>query len=251
MKTVFRYSFLLLCAALVCVGCRHRNNPIPPVEAPSWQVEENLQGATLWHVADDAVDITSRMYMIVSLGDSVTEVDKLSAWSGDECVSVVQPIHTPDGWLFYMIINRPQYAQEITLAYYSASYGKVAYWSDLFLFQQDAVIGSADDPYCLLPDMRSSYPMYSVIQCSLPNTIRPAQGDEMAVFVDNHCRVVIDPLVKNGMNNLDYMFRLPLNQTKETAEIRYFCRETGKIYIASNILALAGSTLQLSEIPFQ
>lgn len=254
MKTVFRYSFLLLCAAMACVSCRHRNTPTPPVEAPSWQVEENLQGPILWQVADDAVDITSRMYLIASLGDSVAEQDKLAAYCDGECVSVVEPVSTPDGWLFYMIINRPHASETeaITLAYYYSVNGKVAYWPELFLFEHDGLLGSADEPFSPSASMRRSYPMVLNVAASLPANIHPAEGDEMAVFVENHCRAVINPLEKNGTHGFDYSFELPLNQPVETIEIRYFSREAGDIYVASGIEANKKDViLLLNPIPFK
>lgn len=260
MKTIFHFPSsifllpfsLLLAVTLACAGCQP--NPTPPVEEPSWQVEENLQAPILWSVADDAVEITSRMYLIANLGDTVSGQDKLAAWCAGECVSVVQPVSTPDGWLFYMIINRPRHAdtEAIMLSFYSSQSGKVAYWPGLFRFTPDAVLGSADEPFCPSPDDRSAYPMYVMVHGSLPATIQPGQGDKMAVFVDNHCRMVLNPLEKNGQDGYDYSFHLPLNQPVETAEFRYFCREKGKIYVASGIEANTDDvTLLLNPIPFK
>lgn len=253
MKTIIRYSLLMLCATMACVSCHERNVPTP-IEAPSWKAEEIQQESISWSVADDAIDITSRMYLIVNvnLKDSVTKQDKLSAWYGEECVSVTQPVSTPDGLLFYMIINRPKAGESkrITLAYYSSKSGKVTYWPNLFWYQHDGVLGSAEEPYSLPADKSSAYRMSSTIHCTLPDTIQAAEGDEMAVFVEDHCRLVIDPLVKNGQYNTDYSFQVPLFKQLENIHIHYFSRETGKIYISGNIAAIDELTMILTPIPF-
>lgn len=253
MKTLLRYPLLLALAAMVMAGCHHRNTPQP--EPPQWEAEANLQGGSpLWQVAEDTKDITSRMYVTVALGDTVGPADRLAAFCGEECVGTASPVGSPAGYRFYMVVNRPQDAAvgRITLAYYSAAHDQVGYWRNLFAFEQDAILGTADEPLHLTADRRRSYPMSIDVACSLPASIEAAEGDKMAVFAGDRCRVAINPLNRTGREGYDYAFELPLSGKEETVEFRYWQAATGKTFTASGVVVrLADTVLTLSPVPFK
>lgn len=248
----FLHTVLLCLAAGLCAGCRHSNTP--EVSAPEWKAEQQLLAETLWQVADDAQDITSRMYVTVSLGDTVGEGDRLAAFCQSECLCIAEPVMTDEGPRFYLVINRPKavFTNGITLAFSSVRSGQVSYWPELFFFEHDGILGNTLEPLCPPAGDRCSAPFRMAICCSLPQHMVPAEGDEMAVFVGDRCRLTVNPLEKNGHNGYEYSFYLPMLLPEETIEMRYFERATGKIYVASGITARLGDVvLFIDPVPFK
>lgn len=252
MKKLLKYPLLLALAALVMAGCHHDN---PQPVAPNWHVESPSQeGAPRWEVPDEVHDITSRMYLTAAFGDTVTAADRLAAFCGGMCIGSVAPVESPAGFRFQMVINRPQNAEvdRITLAFYSASARRVGYWVNLFAFEQDAILGSIDEPLQPSAASRRAYPMSIDVACSLPASIQAAEGDKLAVFGSSGCRVLLDPCVHTGRDGYDYCFELPLSEREETVEFRYWQAATGTTFTASGItVRLADAVLTLNPIPFK
>lgn len=129
-------------SALALTGCKDKNAPetfASDQPCPTWATLENY-------------DYNSSMTAVVKVNlkaqypDQATDFvikddDLLAAFSGETCLGIASPL---DG-LFYLYVAGTEGA--VTLRYYSAHYKNLFKAEDAFTFQNDARLGTPDNPF--------------------------------------------------------------------------------------------------------
>jgi len=136
MKKINEYTkAFALCLLMVVslVGCSEDDEKYPTFDPPIWQVNN----------IDYSVTMTAVIQLPNELIQYANDDDQIAAFGGDICRGVGEII---DGLWYVTIYGTPEDQTNIYFQYYGAR-NKYLYESpELFFFEEDETIGSADDP---------------------------------------------------------------------------------------------------------
>lgn len=132
--TDMKKSFVIMLSAVLFTACNV--NPVT-VDRPDWKVT--------------ATGSLSTMTVVFSAPEGVeaTASDLAAAFSGEECVGVVEPVSTSAGWRVMLCVQEPAEPGPVTLRYYAASEKLIYEAVDAFSFSTDASLGIIDNPATL------------------------------------------------------------------------------------------------------
>ena len=143
METKKHLYIFVLCTLSLCtlVGCKDKNTPetfASDQPRPTWATLENYDyNSSMTAVVK--VDLKAQ-YPDQAADFVIKDEDILAAFSGETCLGIASP---QDG-LFYLYVAGTEGA--VTLRYYSAHYKNLFEAANAFPFQNDAHLGTPDNP---------------------------------------------------------------------------------------------------------
>ncbi|MGM9847297.1 MAG: hypothetical protein ACI31F_05040 [Muribaculaceae bacterium] len=253
--------FFLALTGLITAQCssdKEDNNtyPIPDwkvdtssfVSRPDWKAEEqegvdnpdwNASFAgndemPNWTPPDMSVYPTS-MTCVIRLSPVLEEFadsgDKVAAFIGGECRGIAEPVMVEGVKLYFLMVKAAaEENRDVSFLYYSNSQKRL-YKSSETKYEVNKVYGTAADPET--PDFERSglYPYIATAYIALNTPVLPfipAEGDEIAAFVNDECRSV-----KHIESENTYVFHLLAKNDAEIIRFKYYSTQSEKIYVST------------------
>lgn len=241
-------ALFLFIAIAIITGCSDDNSSTSEVGSngqhtgPGWTVSVSSYESANWSVADSTINILSSMMVYGALPDellsTLDESDRIAFFCKDECLDVTSPIKLKNGeWIYIANIYSPHHNERITMAYASSKTEQIYYWTNLFDYEHDGVLGSTEEPFSVNMSSSKPYPYSVNVYATLPAELNSNRtgNDEMALFCANECRGVF----KFNEQQKRYEGQFMMTKLEEQMQIRYFSASTGKYYMSHNLNALS------------
>lgn len=230
-----KYIWVLMILVMI-VSCKPDNpdkpiiDPTDTVAAPSWVAVLPVVESVSWNCNLEEADLTSTMTVTATVagsGITLSEEDRMGIFLGEQCLTMDTLRHVyGDEWRAFLVLphyeclNQPN--SVLYVGYYNAARRCTLFWTCDWNFVVDSEVGSFKSPY-LLDVTKALYSPFSANLClTIPNDMRAQYQtrDEMAVFVENECRAVVD--LSHVTTNPVCCVALPMSRKEEDVVIAYY-----------------------------
>lgn len=232
----------ILAVSTLLWGCKHDPEPVV-VPEPEWTLDlvEN-DPVPEWKALESGIyqfSMTAVVRLSPFLEKYADSADRVSAFIGNECRAVATTEEVEGNRLFFLYIKgNTSEVEMVTLQYYSVLNKKMYTCNNLLPFTQNGVYGTAGNPEIPPFEESGKYPCVMNAVVALPDALpfEKRSADRLAVFVENECRGVAEPVDVGGRTVYQFEIRGKKDETA-TVYFQYYSMQTSGIYKATESFA--------------